>query len=414
MLRLFFACCGLISLFSTCCLQSAWSQDGEFDDLYLDGGAGNNPFIRFDQADNFHHYIVGFGDRLDFFVENGYKFKIYDSAPSNSLVLDSDGLSTTSLTLADDLQIDASGGGGLFFDIDYSTTAQSFGIRSLDETAGLYGGGIGFSNSNWFYPLWVFDTAANETLALRKEGVAIGTYTAQAPLHVYADGSPFDEAKIVVENQLGATALREMFELVNNGGTQFAFTDTNLGSKWVFASDSVGKFTVSLAGTGGPEISIRPDGRIWMGPGGVKNLDLRSNGNLHIMGTLFQSSDVNLKKAFKDVDEYAVLAKVCEMPITTWQFKSDVDAVRHMGPTAQDFRAAFGLGCDEKTIAPVDGIGVALASIKALNAKVDSKNRQIDELKSQLAEEHKLRNEQSKMIEQLLMRVEMLEAAAQK
>ena len=40
-----------------------------------------------------------------------------------------------------------------------------------------------------------------------------------------------------------------------------------------------------------------------------------------------------------------------------------------MGPTAQDFYAAFGLGEDERHISTVDADGVALAAIQGLYAQ---------------------------------------------
>ena len=40
-----------------------------------------------------------------------------------------------------------------------------------------------------------------------------------------------------------------------------------------------------------------------------------------------------------------------------------------MGPTAQDFRAAFGLGDFPLRINTVDADGVALAGVKALDAR---------------------------------------------
>lgn len=46
-------------------------------------------------------------------------------------------------------------------------------------------------------------------------------------------------------------------------------------------------------------------------------------------------------------------------------------SVRHLGPTAQDFRAAFGLGIDDVSIGTVDADGVALAAAKALAARTD-------------------------------------------
>ena len=193
-------------------------------------------------------------------------------------------------------------------------------------------------------------------------------------------------AKITVDNSSYGTGLREMFALINNGGSRFTMENTANNVKWAFASDAIGRFTFSVDGTSGPEFAISPSGRVIMGPGNQSNFDLRPNGNLTIRGTLTQSSDRNLKKNFAEVDVEKVLQKVAEMPVSTWQFKFDSDDLRHMGPTAQDFRKAFGLGENDRTIAPVDGIGVSLAAIKALKAQVDKLNEQLAE-KSQLVSE---------------------------
>ena len=45
--------------------------------------------------------------------------------------------------------------------------------------------------------------------------------------------------------------------------------------------------------------------------------------------------------------------------------------LEHIGPMAQDFHAAFGVGADDKHIATVDADGVALAAIQGLNQKVE-------------------------------------------
>ena len=67
----------------------------------------------------------------------------------------------------------------------------------------------------------------------------------------------------------------------------------------------------------------------------------------------------------------AILHELSRLPISTWRYRWDPDDVRHLGPMAQDFAAAFGLGPDERVIIPTDAQGVALAAIKALNEKVD-------------------------------------------
>ncbi len=59
-----------------------------------------------------------------------------------------------------------------------------------------------------------------------------------------------------------------------------------------------------------------------------------------------------------------------------------------MGPMAQDFRDAFGLGTDEKHIGTVDADGVSLAAIQGLNQKLEKqlaeKEREIRDLQARL------------------------------
>lgn len=59
--------------------------------------------------------------------------------------------------------------------------------------------------------------------------------------------------------------------------------------------------------------------------------------------------------------------------------------MRHMGPMAQDFREAFGLGEDEKHISTVDAQGVALAAIQALYHEVSQKQQEVTQLQDRLA-----------------------------
>jgi hypothetical protein len=91
------------------------------------------------------------------------------------------------------------------------------------------------------------------------------------------------------------------------------------------------------------------------------------------------NSDRNLKTGFAEVDVDSVLAAVRELPITTWSYKEDPN-VRHIGPMAQDFAAAFGVGGDDRRIHTVDAGGVALAAIQALAARLDAAEARIAEL----------------------------------
>lgn len=77
-------------------------------------------------------------------------------------------------------------------------------------------------------------------------------------------------------------------------------------------------------------------------------------------------SDASAKSGFATVDETQLLDRLSTLPVMTWYYRSQDPSIRHIGPTAQDFRAAFNLGQDGQYISSVDADGVALAAVKAL------------------------------------------------
>ncbi len=111
-------------------------------------------------------------------------------------------------------------------------------------------------------------------------------------------------------------------------------------------------------------------------------------------GCTVAPSDRNLKSNFISVSNQSVLDRVATLPILSWNYKSDPEGVRHIGPMAQDFFAAFGVGGDDKYINLIDEGGVALAAIQGLEERTDSlkqeKDRQIDSLTKRVAELEKL------------------------
>jgi hypothetical protein len=105
----------------------------------------------------------------------------------------------------------------------------------------------------------------------------------------------------------------------------------------------------------------------------VTRMTLATNGDLSVTGsvtaTAFNpSSDRHIKENFADINRSSVLDRLARIPISTWNFIGD-DGARHMGPMAQDFYAAFGLGMDDKHISTVDADGVAFAAIQELNSR---------------------------------------------
>jgi len=103
-------------------------------------------------------------------------------------------------------------------------------------------------------------------------------------------------------------------------------------------------------------------------------------------GTWTNSSDRNRKENFRDVGGEEVLRKLANMPITTWNYRNESTAVRHLGPMAQDFYAAFALGDSDKAISTVDEGGVALAAAKALETRTTEQQQRIEALERENAE----------------------------
>ena len=88
-------------------------------------------------------------------------------------------------------------------------------------------------------------------------------------------------------------------------------------------------------------------------------------------------SDRNVKKDFAAVDSAQILEKLAAMPITQWHYKWETsDITPHIGPMAQDFKAAFYPGTDDKSITTQEADGVALAAIQGLNEKLEGQLKQ--------------------------------------
>lgn len=138
-----------------------------------------------------------------------------------------------------------------------------------------------------------------------------------------------------------------------------------------------GPSRVGIAGGDMVERISMPQGNANVGIG-----TLSPSQKLHVVGNILASgsicanngvncvSDRNAKRDLEPVNSRDVLEKVAALPLSTWSYIADPN-VRHLGPMAQDFRAAFEVGQDEKSIATVDADGVALAAIQGLNQKVE-------------------------------------------
>lgn len=241
-------------------------------------------------------------------------------------------------------------------------------------------GGIIFNNVSTPHGLQ-FRTGTNVTKMTIQAGgnVGIGTINPNRTLHLLSSG----------DTELGIQS-----------------SDAN-GHLWSLQSSAVsgsgrdGSFQVidRTPGFGFPRLLIATNGFVGINNVGPTNI-LDVTGNISCSGNVFAhgvllTSDRNAKENFATVNPETVLAKVVSLPLTEWNYKGDEPQVKHVGPMAQDFRAAFGLnGNDDAHISAVDESGVALAAIQGLNRK--------------LTEELQRRDAENAALKQRLERLEQL------
>lgn len=206
---------------------------------------------------------------------------------------------------------------------------------------------------------------AQGTLFVEGDKVGVGVQLPSTTLHVQkADGS----TKLLIEETSGTTALRELFQLSNNGGPFFIFSDTSNGTSYSFAMSGVGDFIISQQQNPGVEFRLTP------------------SGNMTIAGTLTQGSSRDIKTAIEPVNGSDILQRVVDLPLSTWTYTADEKGSRHLGPMAEDFKEAFALGSSPKGLSTMDTSGVALAAIQGLYDLVEQQNRQIQALQQRIDE----------------------------
>lgn len=132
--------------------------------------------------------------------------------------------------------------------------------------------------------------------------------------------------------------------------------------------------------TGPDQFLVRANGGIYLGTNSTVSIpttrfiNTSTGAYLSTGGTWTNASSRALKTAFAAVDAADILGRVLALPVQRWSYRASPDEGTHLGPVAEDFRAAFGLGAGADAISTVDADGVALAAIQGLNAKLESEN----------------------------------------
>jgi hypothetical protein len=184
------------------------------------------------------------------------------------------------------------------------------------------------------------------------------------------------------------------FRAKANHSGAFVWADSSVSAD--FASTNVNQFAVRAAG--GTLIFSNPEATV--------GVHLASGASAWSV-----LSDRNLKDNFTSVDGKEIVRRLSRVPLSTWNLTSQDPLIRHLGPMAQDFYAAFGLGEDERHISTLDADGVALAAIQGLYQMVQEKEESIVTLESQLMAMTAEKAAQQERIADLESRFAVLERA---
>ena len=177
----------------------------------------------------------------------------------------------------------------------------------------------------------------------------------------------------------------------NNTATNFAFAAgrnaqaVNTGA-FVWADANSG----NVASAANNSVTFRAAGgyRLFSNAGATAGASLAANGTAWAV-----ISDRNVKKDFATVDAISILEKLAAMPITQWHYQwEEKNVTPHIGPMAQDFKAAFYPGSDDKSITTLEADGVAFAAIQGLNQKLEEQKAENAELKVRLEKLEQLLN----------------------
>ncbi len=269
----------------------------------------------------------------------------------------------------------AGGGTGTLVDQSFATVGG--GLVNLARGASSTVGGGEHNTANGYY----------STIAGGSQNFALGHYGSVAGGSANTAGSDFSSVSGGYDNCAGGTAswasgyhakVRPSILMSGPGSSCDGVPTNGLNGdegSFVWADHQAPDFV----STGTNQFLVRASGGIWLGttsapsiPAG-RFLNTSTGGYLSSSGVWTDSSSRTLKTGFAAVDADQVLDRVLALPIAEWSYRT-APAVRHLGPVAEDFHAAFGLGEGATHIASLDSGGVALAAIQGLNSKLEAEN----------------------------------------
>ena len=259
-----------------------------------------------------------------------------------------------------------------------------------------------YDTSTGAFPADHWQLTANDTESGGLNRFSIENLTAATNPFTIIGNAPTGSLYVAATGDIGVGTATPIFDIhvqrTDTPGTRLE--QTNAGGfpaqTWDVAGNEANFFVRDLTGGSLLPFRIRPgaptssldiaaSGNVGIGTASpAAKLDV--NGDMIVHGTIAQLSSRTAKEHFVPVDGKSVLAKLEAMPISSWNYLGTGADDRHLGPVAEDFHAAFGLGTSDHFVAPTDLAGVALASVKALQDEVRERDQRIDTLEARLRE----------------------------
>lgn len=267
----------------------------------------------------------------------------------------------------------------------------SFAVGSETEASGAFSVAIGGNSTTALSATASGEGSvaigADRAVASAEGAFAIGHRVTSSGLQSYAfgyDATASRRYSFAFGQGVEATSDRGMalgYEAVTgpNPGAMVISTGQGAGSGLDFQAAGENQFAVNAA-------------HFWFGDDdqGVtyntsRLIETSTGAYLSDGGTWTNASDSTAKENYRAVNDEVLLGKIVDLPVTSWNYKSEDSSVRHMGPTAQEFYAAFGLGDSKKAISTVDIDGVNMAAVQALAKRTRALQQQNAELEQRLA-----------------------------
>jgi hypothetical protein len=253
-----------------------------------------------------------------------------------------------------------------------TASGQSSTAMGVSTTAsGSYSTAMGWSTTaSGSYSTamgWSTTASGGNSTAMGSTTTASGTWSTALGYNSTASGS--DAVAIGEHVTASGSASTAMGRYASTDGRQGSFVYGDRSTITVMNASADNQFSVRAAG----------GYRLFSNAGLTAGVTLAAGA-----GSWTSVSDRNRKEDFLPLEGEEVLLRLREVPVSSWRYIAEEDTnVRHIGPMAQDWDAAFPeLGGDGLTINSGDFDGVNLAAIQALEVRT----RRMQDLEAALLE----------------------------